>query len=593
MINFIKKHTLLLAIIGAVAFLAVFLMFLFSKVGDNVYIVGVNGSVSIGTADDLHTLNVASVGMKLTKNDIIVTGNKSSCILSYDKNADEKDNFVNIGENSQVMLYDKNSQGGYKFFVTYGSVICNMPVDRSYRTNISTKLFNLFADGTITKVIYDTEMNIGKVYTFDGNPRIQTIQPSGTVNSAEKLLKNSVCAVSKLDDGTVGFGSLNVAFGLNEFTAQDLKTMSGVANIWSEKISYGSNEFEQAFQTASDYAKWVVTEPPVVELPSDTTYDETTETAFSDDVVTTVSNESEETTVVTPGYDTESEYEDSEDYTTTFDKERFDNEDATKSLTESLKVSIPYTVFTRQTVTETSDGEQIYETTAPVIDREDETFVPETTTRHRTTEKYVKETTGPSTETHTSFTTERSKPEGTTRHNVATAPSYTETRPAYTGTKPQTTTVPPTTTTAPIVTVNPNTVYTVIFTYNAGGKEFWSVQLVKHGKSAIAPDAPDIPGRKFIGWDKDFTYVTSDMTVTAVFDDSKNTKVSTAAKEYYTVNLYSEDKLWKTVTVKRGGTVNISGTPKSSNPSLVFCGWSDSLDNIQSDMTIFALFRSK
>lgn len=591
--NFIKKHTLALTIIGAIAFLAIFLTLLFGKVGDDVYVVGVNGNVSIGTADDLHDLKTATVGMKLTKNNIVVTDNKSSCILSYNKNADGNDNFINIGENSQVMLYDKNSQGGYKFFVTYGSVICNMPVDRSYRTNISTKLFNMFADGTITKVNYDAETDTGKVYTFDGNPMLQTIQPSGTVNAAEKLLKNSVCAVSKLSDGTVGFGCLNVGFGLNEFTAQDLKTMSGVANIWSEKISYGSNEFEQAFQTASDYAKWAVTDPVVISAFSETemTYDEGfTETADSltgtavsiDDFdVTTAVGDVSKTTVTEPDYYTESEYENSNTQSaTTFDGGRFDSERVTQSPTESLNVSIPFTAFTRQTIAET-DEKHTYETSVPLT--ESETAVPETTTKHRTTEKYK-----------TEETTDITEKDGTTasRTNETTSRGAAQT-PAHTSAKPAVTTVSPTVTTVPVTTIDPNTVYTVIFAYNAGGKEFWSVQLVKRGKAAIAPDAPDVPGTKFMGWDKDFSCVTGNMTVTAVFDNDKNAKVSTAAKEYYTVNLYVEDKLWQTVTVKKGGVVNVIGTPKSSNSSLVFCGWSDNLSNIQSDMTIFALFRSK
>lgn len=592
--NFIKKHTLAFTIIGAIIFLAIFLTFLFSKVGDDVYVVGVNGNVNIGTADDLHDLRTAAVGMKLTKNNIVVTGDKSSCILSYNKNAKSSDNFINIGENSQIMLYDKNSQGGYRFFVTYGSVICNMTVDRSYRTNISTKLFNIFADGTITKVDYDVETDTGKVYTFDGNPLIQTIQPSGTVNAAEKLLKNSVCAVSKLSDGTVGFGCLNVSFGLNEFTAQDLKIMSGVANIWSEKISYGSNEFEQAFQTASDYAKWAVTDPVVISAFSETemTYNESTAgttasftgTEVSDDfIAATVVGGVSETTVTESDYDAEDDYdyENTERYAaTTFDGGRFDSEHTTQMPTESLNVSIPFTAFTRQTVAETSK-EYKYETSVPVT--ESGTTVPEITTRRRTTEKYTTETT--ESETGTSEMSV-GRTDETTKRGASQAPSHTSAKPAVT-------TVPPTVTTVPVTTVDPNTVYTVIFTYNAGGKEFWSVQLVKHGRAALAPDAPNIPGTKFLGWDKDFSCVTSDMTVTAVFDNDKNAKVASAAKEYYTVNLYSEDKLWKTVTVKRGGTISISGTPVSSNSSLVFCGWSDSLSNIQSDMTIFALFRSK
>lgn len=585
--EFIKKHALPIAIVGAVIFLAIFLSFIFHRVGDDVYIVGVNGTVNIGNSSDLNNLKPAAVGMRLSKNDIIVTNDMSSCVVSYNKKATEKDNFVNVGENSQVMIYDRNSQGGYKFFITYGSVICNMPIDKSYRTNISTKTFNVFADGTITKISYNSADNVGKVFTFDGNPRLQIIQPSGSTNAAEKLLKNSVCAVSKMDDGTIGFGCLNVGFGLNSLTAQDLKVMSGVANVWSEKISYGVNEFEQAFQTASDYAKWTVTDPAVIStadsvaeslINSDTYIPETSvpEMFTGSDEVTA------ETTVgeTKPTAATQTVPEKFMDY---------DDEDVTRPSSEETGLSLPITTFHRETVINLDDNDVKIVTTVP--EDRDEDNSSSSTRGTRVTEPYDKETivTAGSNDSHQTTTASTTRPgsASTTRPNkpASTSSPKTTTAPSYnTGTKPVINT------TVPNTPADPNGVYTVIFSYSVGDTEYWSVQLVKYGQSAIAPATPVVPGKKFVGWSREYNRVTSNMEIIALFVESDG---SVSENDTFTVNFYVDSRLWKTVTVKRGDSIKLNQIPDFDDKSLVFCGWSDSLTDIQSDMTVFSLFRTK
>ncbi len=586
--EFFKKYSFIFAIAATVIFLAIFLSFLFKKVGDDVYIIGVTGDVSIGSTADLHNTKPAAIGMKLSKDNIVVTNDKSSCILSYNKKADDRDNFINIGENSQIMIYDKNAQGGYKFFVTYGSVICNMPVERSYRTNISSKLFNLYVDGTITKTTYDNKTNTGKVFTFDGNPQIQLIQPSGTTNAADKLLKNSVCAVSDAGDGTIAFGCLNVGFGLNELTAQDLKTMSGVASMWSEKISYGADEFERAFQTASDYAKWVVTdpasittlsaaqtEPPVI---SSDTYaaDASSATSVPEEYVESTSSSYVVPTGATQTVPILSDGDEDEDKIN----------DST-SVSDSDGVYVPYTAFTRQTMVDLESGEEPSVVTTVPEDRQETDISASRTNRPRETEPYSKHT-------ETAVTTTPDKPVTTTVTGgssdystdkpVTQAPAVTS---GYnTGTKPSIQTAPPSSVSMP------KAYYTVIFSYKANGVEYWSVQIVKHGQAAIAPEEPVVPGKIFTGWNRDFSDITSDMEISAVFGGSGN-QAATPVKDTYTVNFYVESKLWKTVTVKRGESVIIKEKPVASDKNLVFCGWSDDLTDIRSDKTVFALFRTK
>ncbi|MBO5774172.1 MAG: InlB B-repeat-containing protein, partial [Clostridia bacterium] len=48
-------------------------------------------------------------------------------------------------------------------------------------------------------------------------------------------------------------------------------------------------------------------------------------------------------------------------------------------------------------------------------------------------------------------------------------------------------------------------------------------QKVAYGESAIAPDAPDMPGYDFIGWNMEFNSVKSDLTIRALYDTEKMT----------------------------------------------------------------------
>lgn len=489
--NFLKKNgVLLLTIILAIAFLIVFFVFLFNQPGHEVYIVDVTGDVSVGTSNDLNISTKAVPGMKLVESNIILTGNASSCTLSYEKKADLSKNVINVGENTQVNLYSKNAHGGYNFFVAYGSVICCMPNQSSLKTNISTSSCNLYAQDTIAKINYESDSKTSTVFVFDGNPSLQLIQPSGSMGKIETLLKNSVCAIRGMGDGTIGFGSLNVGFGLDSFSAQDLKTLSGIAGHWSERISYNLSDIETAFATADDNDHYVQTPATLATTVAETSFDTSVITSFEN--TTTTSFSESETTVLS---------------TSELISDTVSEETTSVSETTVVRTSKPYvTTTTVSTIAETVP------TTLPEI-------------------------------------------------------------------VPVTTSMVSVVTTLPPVTIDPETTHSVVFTYNVNGESYWAMQLVKHGQAAIAPDIPKISGCEFIKWDKDYSCVTSDMTINGLFE-SDSTE--------YTVSLYVNDILWQKVKVQKGKDVLLLEQPVVSGKT--FVGWSSALTNIQSDMSVFALF---
>lgn len=507
-----------LIVVSASCLAALVMLFtvLFSNAGDTMYIVSMTGDVQVGTAADLSDRQPAQVGMALTSGSIVMTGDKSSCVLAYKSDISNKDNCLNINKNSQVHLYKTNKDSGFDVVLANGSVICNMSENTNIDTTIATNSYNFYAANTIAKVDYDLDTTSGKVFVFDGNPVIQIIQPSGSAGKMETLLKNSVCAVRNLDDGTVGFGCLNTGFGLNEFSAQDLRTMSGIASVWSERVSYNVGDFERAFQTAKDYG------------------DYTTVTAATLAAII-------EPTVV---------------YT--------DEIDMIESKDETVEVTTAVTTVSEPIVTTVS---------TPVSSS--------AATVASTSVTISVTTTSASSRTSVPYTTSKQE-EKTTSSSVSTTASNASTK----STTPVTTTTPKTsassksTTTA--VKVDPDATYTVIFTYTEGDKQFWAMQLVKRGQSAVAPEIPDVEGKYFVQWDRDFSCVTSDMTVTGIFADGVKPATD------HTVKFYVDDVLWKIVTVKHGGNVKLADLPMSDGKT--FVGWSESVVNVTKDLTVFALF---
>ena len=105
-----------------------------------------------------------------------------------------------------------------------------------------------------------------------------------------------------------------------------------------------------------------------------------------------------------------------------------------------------------------------------------------------------------------------------------------------------------------------------------------SEQYIDEGGTAIAPSNPTREGYSFIGWDKDFSNVTEDLIVTAL----------------YKINRYKVDFVdWDNTLLKSDSVDWNTAAIAPANPyrkGYTFTGWNKNFEHITSDETIMAQY---
>ena len=105
-----------------------------------------------------------------------------------------------------------------------------------------------------------------------------------------------------------------------------------------------------------------------------------------------------------------------------------------------------------------------------------------------------------------------------------------------------------------------------------------STQTVNDGSAAVAPENPTREGYTFIGWDNDFSSITSDLTVTAIYEINS-----------YTVKFVDFDGTEiDSQTVDYGSAATAPEAP--AREGYKFAGWDKDFSNITSDLTVTALY---
>lgn len=111
------------------------------------------------------------------------------------------------------------------------------------------------------------------------------------------------------------------------------------------------------------------------------------------------------------------------------------------------------------------------------------------------------------------------------------------------------------------------------------GDTVLSIQTVEYEASATAPDIARLSppeGMHFAKWDKDFSKVTEDIEVSAVYELNE-----------YTVIFKNGETTLKIEKVKHGDSATPPNNPPDT-PTAKFVGWDESFDNVTSDLIVNA-----
>lgn len=120
--------------------------------------------------------------------------------------------------------------------------------------------------------------------------------------------------------------------------------------------------------------------------------------------------------------------------------------------------------------------------------------------------------------------------------------------------------------------------YTVMFM--DGEKVLAAFTNVPHGETVTAPEVPKKDGKTFSKWDKDFSKVTEDIEVSAVYELNE-----------YTVTFKNGETMLKTEMVKHGFAATAPNVYDTATKK--FVGWDESFDNVTSDLIVNAKFETK
>lgn len=120
--------------------------------------------------------------------------------------------------------------------------------------------------------------------------------------------------------------------------------------------------------------------------------------------------------------------------------------------------------------------------------------------------------------------------------------------------------------------------YTV--TFMDGEKVLKAFTNVTHGSAVTAPEVSEKYGKTFIGWDKKFDNVTSDLTINAVYD-----------VDIFTVTFKDGEKVLETQTVEYEAAAIAPDTARLSPPEgMHFAKWDKDFSKVTEDIEVSAVY---
>lgn len=574
--------------LALIAVIAVIIVICGGIGGAGLYITEANGTVGITSADEAVDTNS---GDALKEGDIITVGEGASCKIVYKAKKNADDIYMVLSENTQVVITaePKNKDGG-ELLLNRGSVLCNFTELKKAQINIRTADAKIYPSGTVSKVAWLTEEfnSYTDVYAFMGNAKIQLYDVQGNaVNTPEFLAEKLAGRVTTNDLGPV-FSYLNIQFPLTDLTAKDLKNLITISQL-NENFTYTTDELKAAYDAVSDgepYEETTISSSEIIQTaePIETTTIE---------LVTDEPNHE----ITLPGNNT------TKPQTTT------SNSPQTTTTTTTAKQTTPTTTDSMEEVpVDNIDNENTTHTVTIIIGLEE--IVQEVAHGESADMPADPEMSGMTfigwdkpydNITEDTVITALFQNNGTNEENGEIYHNVT----IVIGERETTVTVKdgeaaPLPSTLNIegytfmgwdkdysaiysdITITailqPNTATQYTVTFMVGGIPY--PVIVEAGGNAIAPVTPtvDAQGNEFIGWDKSLLNITSDMTITAMF-----------ASPEYTVTFVVEGIQYP-VKVKKGETASVPINPTTDSLGRTFIGWDGTFTNVQGDITINAIF---
>lgn len=500
--------------------------------GYGLYITGAYGSVSVTSSDVSET---AVSGDALKEGDVVTVGENSYCTIAYQGKKNSQNNNFTLGSNSQIVIsnaFDGKNDG--ELFLRCGTLIGNFNDDDKSSINVRTADSMISLKKSVAKISYYTNefMSYTDVYTVMGQNNIQLYDAAGNPFNESETQYVSRWGRIISDEGP-SFEALNLEFDLNELTVFDIKQLLTISALIDEGFPYSTEELRRVYEEKGGNEISTPpqqTEPePVITEPTESTLEPPVQTAGPIDTTppptaTTLPNQtttrpwSQQTTASTPAATTQPPVTTTDEENTDLlqpDDEMPSQNDGTDGNSGAVHF-VTVIINGEETLQEVTHGGNAVKPADPVIDGL--TFI-----------GWDK-----------SF-------ENITQDTVITA-MFKETS-------------------------GSGATHTVTVVINGRSDTI----IVEHGKSANLPTTLNVEGYIFKGWDKDFTNITQDVTITAILEPQNQAHTVT-----FVINGQSYP-----VQVEHGGTAVPPYIPDNSTG---FISWDKSLNNITADTTITALF---
>jgi hypothetical protein len=527
----------------SIALVAVIVTIVVLALGGNasgIYVSGVTGSVNISGDNDQ---TPASAELTLKQGDIVTVGPNSSCTITYKGKDNSEENYIVLGSNTQLIVNSKftGSNSG-ELFLNRGSLIANLSGESKGEVIIRTANSMVYVQKTVSKVAYFDKdgKNYTDIINFRGNPKIQLYDQSGNpVNGIEPLLEKHTGCVVTTDAGP-SFEYLNVEFSLSVLTAEDLKSITNIALTQGSDFPYEMDVLREAYAAVTD---------AVPDITSSVT---------SEPVVTAAPIGNDPTVVTTVPEVTAAPPETNFTVPTLSVATKPATTAATAATTPAVDTSRILTVIVvigdEEIMNEVTYGGSADKPDDPVIDGY--TFTGWSRSFSNITEDCT---------IYAQFIANDGSGNTIGGGGSSDPGGLPEPDPSEPSDGDDTLT---------------HTVTIVI------GTERRTI-TVNDGDSAGLASTVEVPGYRFLGWDRDFTNITEDCTITALLEPTTGTGTVTGTKHIVTFMI---EGVQNPVEVEHGGTAIPPFYPGPDKNGNEFKSWDKPLTNITADTTITAIY---